>query len=78
MLIVLTFLPGMAGGLVRGLIGITKHVSQKKEPFRPHKLLFTLLTAMLVGAVAGVATDGDMNLILTRCRPLAYNASLTV
>lgn len=59
MLIVLVFLPGVAGGLMRGLIGITKHCSRGKESFKPRKLLFSLLTATLVGAVASVATSGD-------------------
>ena len=33
-LIVFTFLPGVMGGLVRGLIGITKHVGRGKESFK--------------------------------------------
>ena len=57
--IVFAFLPGMLGGLVRGLVGIAKHVGRRKESFKFRKLLFSLLTAILVGGVAGIATNGD-------------------
>ena len=49
---------------MRGLIGISKHVGKEKEPFKLSKLLFSLLVAMVVGAVAGVLTDGDWKISL--------------
>lgn len=57
-------LPGMVGGLVRGLVGMAKHVYMKKEEFRFSKLLFSLLVATVVGGVASVLTEGDWRLAL--------------
>ena len=62
--ITLLVLPGTFGGLVRGLVGISKHVGKEKEPFKLSKLLFSLLVAMVVGAVAGVLTDSDWKISL--------------
>lgn len=61
---VLAVVPGVVGGLVRGLMGIYKHVVRDKEPFEIFKLLFSLLLAILVGAVAGVLTEGDWRVAL--------------
>lgn len=63
-LIILTFLPGMVGGLVRGLVGVSKHVVRDKEKFQISRLLFSLLLAILVGGVAGVLTDSDWRISL--------------
>ncbi len=63
-IIIYTALPGMVGGLVRGLIGISKHVVRDKEPFHLPKLLFSLLLAVLVGSVAGALTEGDWRVAL--------------
>ena len=63
-IIVLTVLPGVVGGLVRGLVGISKHVGQSKEKFVLSKLLFSLLVAMAVGGVASVLTEGDWRVSL--------------
>ena len=60
----LLVLPGVLGGLVRGLVGISKHVGRDKEEFNLSKLLFSLVVAMIVGAVAGVLTDGDWKVSL--------------
>ncbi|MCY4577000.1 MAG: hypothetical protein OXB96_01020 [Candidatus Kaiserbacteria bacterium] len=62
--IILSVLPGAIGGLVRGLVGIFKHVVRDKEPFQLSKLLFSLLLAVLVGCVVGVLTDGDWRVSL--------------
>ena len=62
--IVLIALPGMVGGLVRGLVGISKRVGKGKEPFELHKLIFSLIAAMVVGSVASVMTNGDWRISL--------------
>ena len=62
--IVLFAFPGMVGGLVRGVIGIGKHVVKNKEPFEIGKLLFSLATAMLAGAFAALITGGDWRISL--------------
>ena len=62
--IALAVVPGAVGGLVRGLVGVSKHVARDKEPFELFKLLFSLLLAILVGGVAGVLTDGDWRVAL--------------
>ena len=59
-----TALPGMIGGLVRGLIGVSKHVLRDKERFRFSKLFFSVLLAVLVGTLAGVLTEGDWRVAL--------------
>ena len=62
--IILTILPGVIGGLVRGLVGVSKHVVRDKEDFKMSKLLISLLLAMTVGAVVSVLTDGDWRVSL--------------
>ena len=62
--ILLATVPGIVGGLVRGLVGVYKHVFRDGEQFELAKLLFSLLLAMLVGGIAGVATNGDWRVAL--------------
>ena len=57
--LVIYVLPGVFGGLVRGLVGISKNVMGKKKNFRLSRLLLSLLIAMIVGAFAGVVANGD-------------------
>ena len=63
-IILYTALPGMIGGLVRGLIGVSKHVIRDKEPFHFSKLFFSVLLAVLVGSVAAILTEGDWRVVL--------------
>ena len=63
-IILYTALPGAIGGLVRGLIGVSKHVVRDKEPFDLFRLLFSVLLAMLVGSVAGLLAEGDWRVAL--------------
>ena len=63
-IIILAVAPGVVGGLVRGLVGVYKHVVRDKEKFELFKLLFSLLLAVVVGGVAGVLTEGDWRVAL--------------
>ena len=60
----LFILPGMVGGLVRGLVGISKNVLSSKESFHVLKLLFSLLVATIVGGITGVLVGGDWRISL--------------
>ena len=62
--VLLFVLPGMIGGLVRGLVGIGKHVLKEKEEFKIHKLAFSLIVAMIVGAIAAAVSNGDWRISL--------------
>ena len=62
MLLTAFVLPGMVGGLIRGLVGIQKHVLQQKEPFKPGALLVTLIIAAVVGGVTATITGADWRL----------------
>ena len=62
--IALLILPGTFGGMIRGLVGISKKVGKNKEPFKLSKLIFSLLTAMIVGGVTAALTNGDWRMSL--------------
>ena len=57
--ILLLILPGMIGGLVRGLVGVCKNVLKNKKGFDIKKILFSLITAIVVGGFASAITGGD-------------------
>lgn len=44
--------------------GISKHVLANKEEFAFSKLLFTVLTATVIGGVAGLVVGGDWRISL--------------
>jgi len=50
-------LAGLAGGMLRGLVGIAKSKSVGKSQFIPMYLGVTLGVSALVGLVAGVLAD---------------------
>ena len=50
-------LAGLAGGMLRGLVGIAKSKSVEKSQFIPMYLGVTLGVSALVGLVAGVLAD---------------------
>ena len=62
--ITLFILPGMVGGAVRGLIGVSKHVLKNKETFSLFRFIFSIITAIIAGAVAAVLTNGDWRISL--------------
>ena len=53
---------GLLGGCARGCVGIAKHYRREKNPkFKPSYFIVTLITASIVGIVAGViVTDPRM------------------
>ena len=57
---------GFLGGLVRGLVGITKSaaVSPKEFVLSWRYFIFTLFVSGVVGIMAGVLSDGDWKLAL--------------
>ena len=55
-------LPGMVGGLVRGLVGITKRPAGERISFT--RLLASLLVATIVGAFASLFSGSDWRLAL--------------
>jgi len=56
---------GLAGGLVRGLVGIAKQ-AQNPDEFQIHWKYFgfTLLVSGIVGVVSGLIADGDWRISL--------------
>ena len=58
---VVQFLAGGIGGLVRGLVGITKAQTFNPDTFKFQWKYFaaTLIVAMIVGQFAGVVFNGD-------------------
>lgn len=56
---------GLAGGLVRGLVGIIKQ-SQNPDEFKMHWQYFgvTMLVSGIVGVVSGLIADGDWRISL--------------
>ena len=56
-----SILMGVAGGLVRGLVGILKHYETAPPPQRIRwgYFSFSLLVAAAVGALAGAVIEGD-------------------
>lgn len=58
---IIQFLAGGLGGLVRGLVGITKAQTFDPKNFRFQWQYFaaTLVISMIVGQFAGVVFDGD-------------------
>ena len=63
-ILLLTFLPGMVGGLVRGLVGVSKNVIQKNRKFSFPKMILSLVIATITGGVAGIYTQGDWMIAL--------------
>ena len=57
-------LPGMVGGLVRGIVGIGKHVIRDKEQFNIFKLIFSITVATIAGTVAALVAGGDWKISL--------------
>ena len=60
----LLILPGMVGGLIRGLVGVGKNVWKDKKEFSIFKILYTLIIAAIVGGVASALVDGDWRVAL--------------
>ncbi len=50
---------GLIGGFARGCVGVLKHYRREKKPtFKPFYFLITIVTASIVGVIAGmVVTD---------------------
>ncbi|MDI9325324.1 MAG: hypothetical protein QM526_00850 [Alphaproteobacteria bacterium] len=58
-------LQGAFGGLIRGLVGLTKHFQEsRKKYFQFSKLFYTVLVSAIVGAVAGNLVIGDWRLVV--------------
>jgi len=59
--VIIQFLAGGLGGLVRGLVGITKSQTFDPKNFKFQWQYFgaTLLISMIVGQFAGVVFNGD-------------------
>lgn len=57
---------GLLGGLVRGIVGITKQstFTPEKFQFQWKYFAFTMLVSALVGLVAGIIADGDWRISL--------------
>jgi len=57
---------GLLGGLVRGIVGITKQSTFTPEKFQFHwkYFVFTMFVSALVGLVAGIIADGDWRISL--------------
>ena len=62
--LLLLILPGAVGGIVRGLVGISKNLSTNGGTIRPMRLLFSVLVALIAGAVAGVLTENNWQVAL--------------
>ena len=58
----LMVLPGVVGGLVRGLVGISKR--KKGEGISSGRLFFSVLVAALTGGIASIFSGGDWRLSL--------------
>jgi fluoride ion exporter CrcB/FEX len=54
---------GLTGGIVRGIVGLTK-MREFKQKFNLYKLLFTLVTSAAIGMFAGLLTVGDYRISL--------------
>lgn len=57
---------GLAGGLIRGLVGITKSstFTPQNFKFQWQYFSFSLVVAVIVGVLSGVIADGDWRLSL--------------
>lgn len=60
----LSILPGMVGGLIRGATGISKNVVVGKKAMNLPRLLYTIMISIVVGAIAGTLTGGDWRIAL--------------
>ena len=54
---------GLIGGLVRGVVGLTKMKVFKKK-FDAYRFVFTLATSAVIGAFAGTLVVGDFRISL--------------
>jgi len=57
---------GLLGGLVRGIVGITKQSTFTPEKFQFHwkYFAFTMFVSALVGLISGIIADGDWRISL--------------
>ncbi|MEW6408330.1 MAG: hypothetical protein AB1465_06615 [Patescibacteria group bacterium] len=57
---------GLIGGLIRGIVGITKSSTFTPEQFKFHWKYFgfSLLVAAIVGVMSGIIADGDWRVSL--------------
>lgn len=64
--IIYSMLLGIAGGLVRALVGLGKYFEENKEggKMKWDYLAYTLFVSAAVGAMSGVLADGDWELAL--------------
>ncbi len=62
--IAVVVLVGVAGGVVRALVGILKYMEQNKEAqkFRVGYLLFSILVSAIIGGFAGALSEGNWKL----------------
>lgn len=65
--ILLVFLAGFIGGIIRGLVGITKYINAtpgKKRKVRKQWIYLSLLTSGGMGLIAGVFIADDVRFAL--------------
>ena len=61
------FIAGFLGGLIRGLVGITKYLTaapSKKRKIRPEYIVLTLLSSGGLGLLVGVFITDDVRFAL--------------
>ena len=62
---IIYLITGFIGGLVRGLVGVSKSLAKPtKFKFRWKPFLLPMFVATLVGGLSGVIIDGDWKLSL--------------
>ncbi len=57
-LILTIAIPSAFGGLVRGLVGVSKSILSGKKTLSPSKMSYVLLISTIVGVVAGLLFEG--------------------
>lgn len=59
-------LTGIIGGLIRGLVGITKQATFTPDEFKFHwkYFCFSLFVSGLIGLISGIIADGDWRVSL--------------
>ena len=55
----ISFLAGLLGGAVRGLVGLSKTILKEKQTFKPYRFVMFIMVSGLIGAVAGILIEAD-------------------